>query len=645
MNRILKFSLIFVLLSHALLGQPHYTTSSKKAIRYFETALQDYQKMEYAEAITDLKEALRNDEKFSEAWLLMADIYSETGDKQQVIESLDNALKWNPDLFPPAWFNLGKNCFSVGNYVKARQSLGKFITYPVQNASFTKKAAFLLQCCDFAIHAMEHPVPFNPVNLGDSINTSLDEYWPSLSADEQSLVYTVLVARDPDRPVGPGNQQEDFYCSLFHINHWAKGKNMGKPLNTPDNEGAQTLTPDGRTMYFTACNRPDGRGQCDIYMSKRTADGWTLPVNLGDPVNTAASEKQPSISPDGNTLYFVSSRPGGLGGLDIWSSSRKEDGTWENPIDLGDSINTPANEQSPFIHSDNVTLYFSSDGRIGMGGFDIYMSRKKKDGHWSKAENLGYPINTWKDETGLIVNAEGDQAYFASNRELGKGNDIYRFDLYPGARPTSVSYMKGKVRDAESGKPLDAHFQLIDIQTGDLISEAASDRRSGEFLAILPFGHEFALNVSRSGYLFYSDHLILTDTFSRSKPYLVDILLNPIKKGEKVILKNIFFETDSWKLKEESMVEIGKLLDFMRDNQDVVIEISGHTDNTGTTKHNLTLSQNRAGIVGEYITSHGIPASRIVTVGYGESQPIAPNDTDAGRALNRRTEFKILSGK
>ncbi|HQH40781.1 MAG TPA: OmpA family protein [Bacteroidales bacterium] len=639
---VLLLAIIFWFPPFAGFAQNQYSTSSKKAAHAFNIALQEYQSRNYTVALDYIKQAVETDRDFVEAWFLMADIYAEMNNNQGIISTLNHVLEKKPDLFPAAWYNLGKAYFAEGGYQEAKNSFLRFLQYKAQNESLLQQAQFYLHSCDFALQAMKNPVPFVPVSLGDSINTQYDEYWPSLSVDEQILVYTVLLPVNVRIQGRQRSRQEDFYVSYFRNGSWSKGVDLGPPLNTLDNEGAQSLTPDGRTMYFTACNRPDGKGQCDIYVTYRQGAEWTEPENLGSPVNTSASEKQPSISPDGKTLYFASNRPGGKGGLDIWCSTRKEDGTWQNPVNLGDSINTPKDEQSPFIHADNSTLYFSSNGHIGMGGYDIYVTRRRMDSAWSTPVNLGYPINTWRDEIGLIVNASGNRAYFATNREAARGQDIYYFDLYPQARPIPVSYMKGVVTDAVTDMPVEATFELINLKTSLPVVMSKSDPASGSFLVALPPGFNYMLNVSKPGYLFYSDHFALTDTFTAAKPFLMKIALHPVKPGEKAVLKNIFFAWNSAELQPESFAELNKLLSFMRENPSVRIEVSGHTDNTGSPEYNLKLSLNRAKVVADYLIKNGMDPSRIVAKGYGEKQPVAQNDTEEGRALNRRTEFRIL---
>jgi hypothetical protein len=384
--------------------------------------------------------------------------------------------------------------------------------------------------CEFSIEAMNNPVPFNPVNLGPSINSSYDEYWPSITADGLTLVVTVQIPKTRGIEEFSRNMQEDFFISTWENGKWTPKKSMGNPINTDLNEGAQSLSADGHFMFFTACNRPDGLGSCDIYFSVWTGDRWSPPRNIGKPINSAHWDAQPSISPDGRTIYFCSRRPGGKGKIDLWQSTVTEDGYWGEPENLGDQINTPGDEMSPFIHADNQTLYFSSNGLHGLGDFDLFISRKSEAGEWGPAKNLGYPINSYFEEIGLIVNAKGNKAYYSSTRMSNSGKDIFEFELYDEVRPGNVTYMKGSVFDKETSKPLVAKFELIDLITKKIVMQAFSDPR-GEFLVCIPTNQDYALNVSRDGYLFYSDNFSLKDIREITDPFLKDVPLQPLKTG------------------------------------------------------------------------------------------------------------------
>jgi outer membrane protein OmpA-like peptidoglycan-associated protein len=342
----------------------------------------------------------------------------------------------------------------------------------------------------------------------------------------------------------------------------------------------------------------------------------------------------------------VSTRTGSIGGSDLWKSELKKDGEWSVPENLGPRINTPYDEQSPFIHPDNETLYFSSNGWTGLGNKDLFLSRKDASDNWQLPENLGYPINTFKEESSLTISTNGKTAFFASDKEGGFGGlDLYSFELAEKLRPKPVTYVKGMVVDKQTKKPLDAHIQMISVHHDELAFDDISDAETGEFLATMPAGKVFALNVAKEGYLFYSENFTLNKLNSYDKPFDILVPLQRIEPGSKVVLKNIFFDSNKYQLLPESKVELTQLLSFLNANPNVVIEISGHTDNVGDDGSNQALSENRAKSVLDYLLQHKISPSRLVAKGYGETAPVAGNETPEGRQSNRRTEFRVISNR
>ena len=427
---------------------------------------------------------------------------------------------------------------------------------------------------------------------------------------------------------------------------------IGNGINTEGNEGAPSLSADGQILFFVACQENaagayaggrKGYGSCDIFYSEKVGENWSKPYNVGGIINTNQYETQPSFSADGRSLYFISARPGGYGETDIYVSTLRADGSWGPPKNLGPKINTPGKEETVFIHPDGKTLYFGSNGHIGMGELDLYVSRMNEKGEWGEPVNLGYPINSYGDENSIIVGASGEIAYLASNRAGGKGGlDLYQFNLYEAARPGKVTYAKGKVYDAVTKAPLGAHFELIDLETGKPVVESDANSGNGEFLVSLPVDKNYALNVSQSGYLFYSENFSLKELTDKSKPYMMDVPMEPIDTGHVIVLNNVFFETGKFDLKPESKAELDKLAAFLMVNKTMRGEISGHTDNVGDKKMNMTLSQNRAKAVYDYLTVQGkIDSKRLTYKGYGDTKPKVKNDSDENRALNRRTEFKV----
>jgi flagellar motor protein MotB len=527
------------------------------------------------------------------------------------------------------------------NYSDAKVNYQRYLAFNPKIQAELKRTSENLLLCDFRLQMMKNPVPFDPVNIGPNVNSSGYEYINAVSLDEGQLYFTRKGA-DP-------RSDESFYRSVSARSatgqlNWSPAIEIGAPINTPGNEGALCVSPDGLTIIITCCSRGDSYGSCDLYSSRKIGNNWSEPVNLGPDVNTAAWESQPCLAADGRTLFFVSTRRGGKGGSDIYKSTLQQDGYWSTPVNLGDLINTTLDEMAPFIHPDGRTLYFSSRGHQGMGGADLFVSRMDKNGNWLRPENIGYPVNTNHDEINLIINALGTEAFISAERDKGLGNtDIYRFELPVQSRPASVSYVHGKVYDINTLIPLSASFELIDMQSNTTVVNSSSDAVTGEFVMSLPVDKSYALNVSCKGYLFYSMNFSLSDGHDATNPVELNIPMQPVAVGEKVILRNIFFETDKYELLPDSKAELSKLIAFLLKNTGLQIEIGGHTDNEGSETHNMMLSQNRAKAVYDYLTSNGINADKLSYKGYGETLPIAGNDTPEGRANNRRTEFKVIS--
>ncbi len=628
-------------------SQEKYTSSNKKAIALFETALGFYSKGDLANTKSYIKAALEKDPNFIEPYLLIADIENELQQFDKEIEAFSKIIKINPDYNPKIYYLVAKSEMKVGNCQDAETHLNKCLSYENVDAETDSMANVLIKNASFGAKAIKNPIPFNPINLGEYVNTEFKDYWPSLTADENTMMFTVTLPAKNRLPNGKIQMQEDFF--ITHKNDdgsWSPSSSVGPPLNTDGNEGAQAISADGRFLFYTVCNRKGDYGACDIYYSQKNGQRWSTPVNMGPPISTEFWESNPAPSADGRILFLTSGRKSdSRGGRDIYMSKKKEDGTWSEPVNLGDSINTSRDEYAPFIHPDGKTLYFSSNGWPGMGGQDIFVSRLKKDGTWSTPKNLGYPINTYVDDFGLIVNAHGNLAMYSSNRKGSRDWDIYQFELYPESRPTPVNWVSGIVYDAITNQKLEANIEMLELETSESVTCLKSDPISGAYLVCIPGEKNYALNVSKNGYVFYSDNFSLQGVTDFTKPYKLDVPLTPIQVGVSVVLKNIFFDTDLCDLKLESKAELSKLIAFMNDNKNVKIEIGGHTDNVGSQEHNIKLSQNRAKAVFNYLIEHGIVASRLSYKGYSFSKPISTNETEQGRALNRRTEFVITAIK
>lgn len=508
-------------------------------------------------------------------------------------------------------------------------------------------------------------------NLGERINSEWPEYAPLISTDESLLIIT---ARRPGAVGGLTDEvdnlpYEDIYLSRNVGGKWTPLVNLGENINGTGHDASSGLSPDGKTLFVFKGSQS---GNGDIYVSQREGQVWTKPKSLGKHINTKAHETSAALSYDGRELYFISDREGGLGGKDIWSSqwdTQKED--WGPASNLGATVNSIYDEDGVYLHPDGKTLYFSSRGHNSMGGNDIFFT-EKVNGVWQKPVNIGHPINTPDDDVFFVVAADGRTAYYASIREDGYGDkDIYRITfLGPEKQPvldveeqllvgsnakqmvlpmqeevkirtSRMILLKGVVVDDKTNAPVEAHIDLIDNRTSGVVATFTSDPQSGAYLVMLPAGRNYGLNVSADTYLFNSMNFDIPDTAMYKEFYKV-IRLSRIKIGERIVLRNIFFDYNAFTIRDESEAELERLHKLMLENPQIKVEISGHTDNVGGDDYNQKLSENRARAVVDHLVSSGVPKDRLLYAGYGKSQPIATNDTPEGRQENRRTEFKII---
>ncbi len=625
--------------SHATYAQSYDPDKvNRKAVDWYNMALNELAvDNDRAKALEYLDKALGVDSTYINAHITKGGIYSEMKNyPASVVEygkarSMDTAYFYDMDL--PYSIALAGN----GQFDEALQAIHRFLRIANLNDRSRNSGLYRQKTYEFAVQMAHDPqisqYVFAPVNLGDSINTKVSEYLPSVTLDGKNLIFTRNV----------NGYNEDFYES--HIGpdgKWSLARPLVGNINTPENEGAQNISQDGQLLVFTGCNRPDGLGSCDIYYSLQTRQGWSTPQNIGEPINSEFWESQPCLSPDKKDLYFAAKSPYGHGGSDIWVSHRQDNGSWSTPENLGTNINTAGDESCPFIHADNQTLYFTSNGLPGYGGTDLFVVHKDSTGHWGTPQNLGYPINTKDDEGSICIAADGKTAYYASDRSDSRGNmDIYTFELREGIRPFKTLWVKGKVFDVHSKEGLPSEVHLTDIHTGQAIARAQTDEE-GNYLITLPVGKEYAFDVNRKGYLFYSGHFDFTQKVPDAT-YEVNIPLEPLEGGASIVLKNIFFDTKKYDLKPESLVELQEVVNLMKQNPALKIQISGHTDNVGKDTDNFVLSRARAITVVNYLITKGISPVRLTAKGFGASKPIAGNATEDGRAQNRRTELTVIS--
>ncbi len=611
--------------------------NNAKLQQQFDKALNYYKLLEYESAISEIDKLLKKNPEFVDATLLLADIYHDTKSTELEIKTLENAQQYSQN--PLILYRLAKANYSIGEYEKALVNFEKYIKTNGLSEVRKSEVTRSIVNCRFAIDAVKSPVDFTPERLTEKINTKNDEYWPSVSLDGSKLVFTRL-----QNPLS-GLMQEDFFISAFDSSGWGQSAPILE-INTNENEGAQALSADGRLLFFTACNRTDGFGSCDIYYSVYNGKVWSKPKNAGNILNSSSWDAQPSLSSDNRYLYFSSNRAGGKGKKDIWRAELLaivENGSlrWKTPENTGEILNTAGDEISPFIHPNNKNFYFASDFHIGMGGMDLFVSEIQKDGKFSEPKNLGFPINTHKDEQGLIIGFNGKTAWFASERESGFGLDIFTFQLPKELHTEPVTYVKARITDAETGAVVRAFAELINLSSDSVFQRSERADENGEILLCLPLNVDYAFNVSEPDYLFYSRSFQLKELKTPETPEKIEISLNKVKIGAEMNLYNIYFETDSFRILSDSEPELRKLKQFLKNNSQLEVEIQGHTDNSGNPGNNLKLSELRAKSVVEYLIFNGIDVSRLKFKGFGESQPVATNETEDGRRLNRRTTVKI----
>ncbi len=648
--RLLLFLLVlFVHTAFAQEGFHTKKTTTDKARKYLKSSVAESNRGNTKKALIYVKKALKADPVFVDAIIHFGAIEYDSDHLAEAKKLFEQAYQLAPDYRKSVLYKIGVTEWKRDEFESAAGYFERYIQSNPKSKRRLKKASQYLKNCRFAAGAIKHPVPYHPESLGSAVNTGNPEYLPVLTADKKTLVFTRLT--------GKGRYaNEDFYISKLKNGEWQKAMPIVE-LNTDENEGGQTLSADGKMMVFTACNRKGGAGRCDLYFSEYKNGHWTPVKNMGHTVNSPAWESLPSISPNKDAVYFASNRKGGYGGSDIWVTYRQPDGKWGKPVNLGENINTELDDQAPFIHPDNKTLYFMSRGHAGMGGYDIFFTKRKPDGSWDKPKNIGYPINTKGEEGALFVTLDGETAYFATDvkninpgkeKITEKNSDIFSFPLYEGARPDPVTYVKAIVLDAVSKSPVTAALEFLDFEKGISFLKGQTDA-DGEFLSCLPIGQDYALTISKEGYLFHSEHFSLTKAETKDNAFELTIYLQPIvkdvsnaKESEPVILKNVFFATGSAELRPESLVELNKLKALMDASPKLKIRINGHTDNVGKEEDNLVLSNNRAKAVYDFLIKNGISAGRLAYKGFGESKPIDTNDTEQGRQHNRRTEFEVI---
>lgn len=628
---------------------------NKKAVSLYEKGT-DRKKYDFRERVEFLRKAVELEPEYVPALfelsnLLIKEAKADGKSFKPAEKYLLKVIEVCPDYNPYAYFYLGQIAYGGAKYPEAVTYLQKFVKVPenAKNDEDYNKANQMIKESKFFDKMFNHPVPFDPKPVA-GVCTFEDEYLAMLSPDNEQMFFTRKYMKQSRNELTP-KLVEEFMQSKRKENGFDAGLALDPPFNVGDNYGGATFSIDNKHMFITVCKPEKQKGgpprvNCDIYTSDFVKGEWTQLRNLGPNVNTSDGwEAQPSLASDGKTLFFASARADSKG-MDIYVSERLPSGEWSAAKNVGAPINTDQNEKSPFIHSDSQTLYFSSDGHEGLGGYDVFFTRKDSSNAWIKPKNIGYPINSENDEVGFFVSTDGKLGYFASNTLKGKGAggyDVFHFDLYKEARPEKVMFLKGELKD-ELGQPLDRAKVKIQSVESKKVTEAVVDSMTGEFAAVVTISHEekFLVSVKQKDVVFNSQLVEASDT-ATSKPMTMNFEMKFVTPGASYQLNNIYYSSNSAELLSESRDVIREFAEYLKEHSTLRIEIQGHTDNVGSAAANLALSTDRAFTVYTLLQEMGVDKSRITFKGYGPNKPIASNDTPEGRAKNRRTEFIILS--
>lgn len=644
--------------------------NNKKALKHFEAAKnqQDWKKSREL-----LDKAIEEQPDFAEAYMFLAKRAKSKLDYKTAVEAYKKLVEVCPDYSYLPYYDLGDYLFDKKQYEEAIPYLKKVKSFRAaleskvedseaktkKNVSANRTLNQQLARLDADITYMDsllllaklytNKVPFDPHPV-KGVCSAKDEYLPIISPDNELALYIRHYEQKKRGDVSNSNVEEFTASKRINDNDFDNGELMPYPFNEAGlNQGAASITIDNNRIYITICKPKKIKREtivnCDIYTAEKVGDSWGELKNLGSNVNDSIQwDSQPSISPDGKTLYFASMRDSVHGTSDIYKCEMGANGNWGKAVPLGAPINTIGNEKSPFIHPDNKTLYFASDAHPGLGGYDIFYSKKDSLGHWGKPKNLGFPINTDADELGFFVSTDGKTGYFASNKIKGGpgGWDVYAFPLYEAARPGKVLFMKGDVKKEESDTNsfIKARIEFKDLKT-HAVKKIDVDSVTGHYVAVMALENDLVMTTKQEGYAYESKFYSASDS-TISKPLIADLVVKQIKEGSIYQLNNIYYKTNSAELTSESKFVLEEFVDFLNEHPHMTIEIRGHTDNVGSTATNLALSTDRSYTVFDFLTEHGIEKHRLSYKGFGPNMPVASNDTEDGRAKNRRTEFVII---
>ena len=627
MNVIAKTNIVIITVIIATLTNTTLCAQSKpsrKAQRLYNEALTDFHNNDLDNAILRVNDCLAADSCYIDARLLKADILTSLKQfKEAAVTNINTAAIDTTRI--SLYLNAGRQFMRCGEYDSAADAFSNYLNH-VKSKSKYQYADSLLKACMIAKNYVDNKYEITNYYSDSLINTDNDEFINALSSDETTLFFT-------RRHLVRGFINEDIMSAKrenINDNQFDNIESINDLLTLEGNEGAVTLSPDGSILFFTACGREDGMGSCDLYYSRRLNDHrWSAPKNLGPSVNSEYWESQPCMSSDGRTLFFSSNRPGGYGAEDIWYTRLNDDGIFSEAKNIGNQVNTEFKELSPFIHFDGITLYFSSNRPNGLGGLDLWMFNMQND---TVATNLGYPINDFNDQMNFVVSPSGGRGYISTVNDLGTDYDIVSFDIPEDVKPVPTVCKPGIVIDASTDNPVsNVRIDLTEYNAETKDGIVSNSDENGKFIVCMKTYSKYGITVVAPNYMIYSA-LIENDTNT------IVVRMQPLEIGKPVIINNVQFEYDSYELKPESFPELNRLVRMMKDNETLSFDIYGHTDNAGEDNYNQRLSEKRAQSVYDYLVSMGISASRLTYKGFGANKPVAPNDTEEGRKLNRRTE-------
>jgi outer membrane protein OmpA-like peptidoglycan-associated protein len=632
-NRFKYIVFIWAISALELCAQEPLSTKSKKAIEYYLSSDNFRVRGQLDQAIGLLNKAVAKDPKFEEAYFRLGLTYRSAGKLELSTSNFEKGLVLTKDVRKQKNYAyvLGETYLRNGKYNQSADHLNRFLTAEKLDKAKIEQAKVWNSQCDYASEHKAEKLSYHIKVLSDTVNAYPMQYFPTITADEEELIFTIRFGSDHD-------DNEDIVVSRKDSKgSWSKPVSLSNQINSNYREGASTISADGRKIIFTICG-PKG---CDLFESNKVGYSWSKPASLGAGVNTGGWEAQPSLSADGNELYFVSDRKGGMGGYDIWYSKKTDRGIWRKAVNIGKPVNTPFDEIAPFVHVNNQNLYYASNGLPGFGSYDIYVA-EKTNGIWEAPVNMGAPLNDFEDQYSLSVTSDGQTAYYSKEESRNKSK-IY---VTPIPKEFRVSrkgnVVSGYITDAITKSPLSTGIELRDLHSNMIISNVQSDSITGQYLVVIPGKAEYGLFVTRNGYLFNSQHFNYEQA-DAEKPFVLNIELQPIRKNATITLNNIFFAFDKSDLEEKSKVELQEILDLLNKNPILKVKIEGHTDNAGTETYNKQLSLSRANSVVKFLTDQGVSKDRVLAEGMGSKNPLKPNNSDENRQFNRRIEVKIIN--